>query len=121
MPRPEWRAAPWVIDATSGPPLPSNRCSLAAGDPISALEWVRIALAVSRDNHQMGNEGRLMYLRGRCYQVRPRPRCSHPLDEHHRQGIGWVDTLLFESRLDGSIQATPGLSVCLVLLSYDVP
>ena len=45
------------------------RCSIAAGDPTAALQWVRIALAVSTDSRQLGNEGRLMYLRGRCYQV----------------------------------------------------
>lgn len=46
------------------------RCSMAAGDPTSALQWVGIALAVSTDSRQLGNEGRLLYLRGRCYQVR---------------------------------------------------
>ena len=45
------------------------RCSMAAGDPTSALQWVGIALAVSTDSRQLGNEGRLLYLRGRCYQV----------------------------------------------------
>ena len=43
---------------------------MAAGDPTSALQWVGIALAVSTDSRQLGNEGRLLYLRGRCYQVR---------------------------------------------------
>lgn len=42
---------------------------MAAGDPTSALQWVGIALAVSTDSRQLGNEGRLLYLRGRCYQV----------------------------------------------------
>ena len=42
---------------------------MAAGDPTAALQWVGIALAVSTDS-RLGNEGRLMYLRGRCSQVR---------------------------------------------------
>ena len=58
------------------------RCSMAAGDPTSALQWVGIALAVSTDSRQLGNEGRLLYLRGRCYQVSERvgaSRCLFPL------------------------------------------
>lgn len=51
---------------------------MAAGDPTSALQWVGIALAVSTDSRQLGNEGRLMYLRGRCYQL----HMSQTLDEH---------------------------------------
>lgn len=43
---------------------------MAAVDPTSALQWLGIALAVSTDSRQLGNEGRLMYLRGRCYQLR---------------------------------------------------
>lgn len=54
------------------------RCSIAGGDPTAALQWVRIALAVSTDSRQLGNEGRLMYLRGRCYQV-PQWRLLLPL------------------------------------------
>lgn len=51
---------------------------MAAGDPTSALQWVGIALAVSTDSRQLGNEGRLMYLRGRCYQL----HMAQTLDEH---------------------------------------
>ena len=51
---------------------------MAAGDPTSALQWLGIALAVSTDSRQLGNEGRLMYLRGRCYQM----HMTQTLDEH---------------------------------------
>lgn len=61
---------------------------MAAGDPTSALQWVGIALAVSTDSRQLGNEGRLMYLRGRCYQL----HTSQTLDEHAMEDSGFADT-----------------------------
>lgn len=60
---------------------------MAADDPTSALQWVGIALAVSTDSRQLGNEGRLMYLRGRCYQL----HTSQTLDEHAMEDSGFAD------------------------------
>lgn len=64
------------------------RCSMAAGDPTSALQWLGIALAVSTDSRQLGNEGRLMYLRGRCYQL----HLTQTLEEHAMDESGFGDT-----------------------------
>ncbi len=61
---------------------------MAAGDPTSALQWVGIALAVSTDSRQLGNEGRLMYLRGRCYQL----HMTQALDEHAMDDCGAAET-----------------------------
>lgn len=65
-----------------------HRCSMAAGDPTSALQWLGIALAVSTDSRQLGNEGRLMYLRGRCYQL----HMTQTLDEHAMDDCGFGET-----------------------------
>ncbi|CAN0463135.1 unnamed protein product, partial [Ectocarpus sp. 12 AP-2014] len=64
------------------------RCSIAAGDPTSALQWIGIALAVSTDSRQLGNEGRLMYLRGRCYQL----HIAQMLEEHAMDDAGCAET-----------------------------
>lgn len=61
---------------------------MAAGDPTSALQWLGIALAVSTDSRQLGNEGRLMYLRGRCYQL----HMTQTLDEHAMDDSGFGET-----------------------------
>eukprot|EP00953_Heterococcus_sp_UTEX-ZZ885_P020338 11386-Heterococcus_DN1.PRE.1 len=46
------------------------KCRLLAGDPVTALQWATIALAVCTDSHQSSHLvlGKLHYLRGRCFQ-----------------------------------------------------
>lgn len=47
------------------------KCRLAADDPVTALHWASIAIAVCTDSHQTNHMvlGKLHYLRGRCFQV----------------------------------------------------